>query len=532
MVKRDLILESYFYEKDRPGSLPNNPVNSIFEDSQGNLWVGNMEGGLNMKPRGSNSFLHYKHSNFHPHSLSHNSVSAITEDNQERLWIATWGRGLNRIDLNQKGHHYSFTYYETQTTELRSNFIGCLAYDSINNGLWIGTLNGLHFYDFTHDHLKAIPLSLDKYINNSMVGMLIDSRSRLWVGTSRGLLIVDLLSFARSHSDFTYQFLENKLDQPGSRQTEKINCIYEDNQGTIWLGSHGYGLYQLISEENNKFEFVSFTTRDGLSNNSIFGILEDDNNNLWLSTNHGLSCYHIYNRTFTNFYKSDGILSNQFYWNAYCRSKIDGTLYFGNLQGLIGIQDIQKRKRTIEKEVVLTKLLILNETILPHNNRYLDCDISCAGHLSLHERDKSFSIEFSALDFENTPKIRYAYRLKGFDKEWIPTDHERHFASYTNLNPGKYIFQVKVEEEENNEPVIRELSITVQPFFYKTWWFYSFITFLIMVGITSFYLWRISSLEKQKEILTQKVKSRTHELENKTIELSRQNLVLTEQYEK
>lgn len=534
MEKRDLQLQSYTHNKENPKSLSNNPVNSIFEDRSGNLWIGNVEGGLSLKLNGSNDFLHYRHAPANRQSLSHNSVSAITQDNNNQLWVATWGMGVNVLDLNNITPNASFkNYNEDNTPELKSNFIGTLCYDSINRGMWLGTqAAGLHFYDLDRNSMKSIPLpAYNRYANSSVVGMTIDSKSRLWVGTSRGLIIVDLLSFAKDHSNFKYQFKEYKLDNPASHHMEKINCIYEDSKGEIWLGSHGYGLYQLESDANDKYVFKNLTTKDGLSNNSILGILEDEHHLLWLSTNYGLSCFNPATKTFNNFSQTDGILSDQFYWNAYCKSQKSKKLYFGNMNGLIEIQGIRNAHPQPTK-VVLTKLTVLNKSISQGGNNYLEKSIVNARQLNLHESDKSFSLDFSALNFNKTQSIRYAYRLKGFDKNWTETSYSKHYANYTNLNAGHYIFQVKVLYNSGTmESEVTELYINIAPFFYKTWWFYSIIIMIVIISAASFYLWRISTLQKQKKVLTLKVKRRTQELENKTNELSQQNRILTEQYE-
>lgn len=533
LTKRNLSVQSYTHDKNNPMSLPDNPVNAIYEDKQENLWIGNVEGGLSLKLKGKNDFIHFRHDPKNPNSLSHNSVCAITQDNNDRLWISTWGRGLNVIDLKNLPTISSFHKITTENTpELRSDFIGSLCYDDINDGIWIGTLDGLYFYNISRNKLEVIPLITDKYTNHTMVGMTIDSKKRLWIGTSKGLLIIHLFSFAKSHSSFTYDFKENKLDEPQSLHKEKINCIYEDSLGTIWLGSNGYGLYKLESDENEHYLFKNYSTKDGLTNSNIYGILEDKDHLLWISTNDGISCFDPHSQSYRNYSKEEGILSNQFYWNAYCKSSKENILYFGNLKGFVGIKGEQVSAEHISsKKVVLTKLMVLNTLITQGENQYIEKDISNTRQLTLHEQDQSFSLGFSALNYGKNKDTKYLYRLKGFDKKWIETSNSQNYASYTNLNAGQYTFQVKaVFNGGISESEVKELHIIITPFFYKTWWFYSIIITLIIIGIASFYLWRISILQKQKNILALKVKKRTQELENKTIELSKQNTLLTEQY--
>ncbi|MCD8261555.1 MAG: hypothetical protein LUD15_08745 [Bacteroides sp.] len=179
MTKQNLILQSYIHDKNDPGSLSDNPVNSIFEDIYGNLWVENVEGGLNLKPKGSDTFIHFRHSVNDPHTLSHNSVSAIIEDNRHNLWVGTWGMGVNVIPLTAINDPVFTRYTVEQSIGLNSNFIGSMCFDPVNNGVWIGTNQGLHFFDLTRGELKQVPLSIDKLHNTTIVGLCIDPKSHL-----------------------------------------------------------------------------------------------------------------------------------------------------------------------------------------------------------------------------------------------------------------------------------------------------------------------------------------------------------------
>lgn len=534
MTLQSLLLQKQVHDKDNPGSLSDNPVNSIFEDSNGNLWVGTVEGGLNLKLKGEHNFIHFTHSPTDINSISHNSISVITQDNKNRLWVGTWGMGVNVTSLDHPGSSTRFVNYSTEKKyNLKSDFITSMCFDSINNGMWISTNEGLHFFNFTNNRLDYIPLGKKHSYSNSIGGMCIDRKACLWIGASKGLFKIDLLSFAKSHSDFTPVFKKCSIIGVEARYVERINCIYEDSNGNIWVGSNGNGLSLLKEENNNEFLFSNFTIKDELPNNNVLSILEDDYKQLWVSTNYGLSCFNPKTKSFRNFTANDGIMENQFYWNAAFKSPLTGTMYFGNLAGMIALKGYRNSKKKNTERVVLTKLSVLNEVIYQGGNEYLNNDITCAKKLELHESDKSFSIEFSALNYTNTKAIKYAYRLKGFDDQWTETDGLQHWANYTNLSAGKYTFQVKVlSTNVSDQDELTELFISIKPFFYKTWWFYSIVIMIIFLSAASYYLWRISELQKQKKLLTLEVQSRTEALENKTIELSNQNIVLKEQYEK
>ncbi len=537
---RRLKVRNYTCNKENPYSISCNPVNAIYEDAAESLWIGTVEGGLNLKEKGSERFQHYTTST--PNGLSHNSVSAITADNQNRLWVGTWGLGIDLIDL--KAPHKVLRRISSYTTQqLPIDFIGTLIHDPINNGMWIGANQGIFFCDFETSQIYT-PLS-NGYAgspgsNLGAIGSIIDKDGQLWMGCLEGVYVIDLHSRSTSsrESEFSFRRLRYKLDEPDSRIIEKITCFCEASDGTLWLGSNGYGIYKRTLDKEGKELFTAYTTEQGLSNNSVRGILEDKDGNLWISTNYGLSCYNPDRNHFTNYTAEDGLVDSQFYWNASSRSK-SGALYFGGVSGLMAIESNQDIHSEKPVNVRLTRLRIDNEEILP-DQTYIKEDISVCRELRLHERDKSFSIEFSALNFDPRPTAIYSYRLVGFDNNWVNVPSSRRFASYTNLPPGTYTFQVKYTADgETDDTPITELTIVVTPFFYKTIWFILLIVGIASVGVWQFYQWRIRLLKKQKALLHRTVQERTQELveqkhllENQTEELSRQNTMLTQQNEK
>ncbi len=527
-----LSIQNYLNDTKNPLTLSHNPVNAIYEDHDGNLWVGTVEGGLNRKEPGSDSFTHYTSENG---SLSHNSVSALTADPQGRLWVGTWGGGINLLELKNPRH-----LLEVMSPESEGNFpiyfIGALAYDSINNGMWIGANEGVFFYDMEKQKILS-PLAnhVSENIRGS-IGSIIDKDGNLWIGCLEGVYIIDLHS--RANGVFQYRHLKYKLDEPESGLIEKICCFYEAADGTLWLGSNSYGIYKRVIDEQGKEHFISYTTAQGLPNNSIRSILEDNKGYLWIATNNGLSRFHPAENHFINYTQQDGLADTQFYWNAAYRSA-HSKLYFGTVAGLVAIESELPSVSTQPAQVRFTRLKVGNEEILP-GSRLLPLDISVTREISIHEREKSFSLEFSALNFAPDDAATYSYRLLGFDKKWIQVPNDRRFASYTNLSPGTYTLQVKYTPYNGEkEEQVTELKITIKPYFYKTIWFVLLVIVLASLIVWQFYQWRIHNLKHQKELLHRKVEQRTHELneqkqllEKQTEELSRQNQTLKQQNEK
>lgn len=532
LTPKRLFLQNYRHNKDYPSSLSYNPVNAIYEDPNGNLWVGTVEGGLNLKRKNQEGFIHYVSERG---EISHNSVSCITIDNKNRLWVGTWGLGINLIDMKEP--HRLQKVIHTSSDNL-FYFIATLIYDPINNGMWIGTNLGLFFYDLATDKITC-PFSGAENIH-SCLGSIIDKEGKLWIGCSRGVYIIDLHSRTSQSAteEFQYRHLEYKLDDPQSGLIEKITSFCETNDGTLWLGSNGYGIYKRIVDSQDKEQFICYSTAQGLSNDNVRSILEDANGNIWIGTNNGLSCYHPNENQFTNYTKQDGLPDAQFYWNASCRAK-DGTLYFGSIAGLTAIENNRPITSIQAVKVRFTRLKIGNKEILP-GHKYLSKDIAATSKIAFHEKEKSFSLEFSALNFEPNNSETYSYRLLGFDNKWIQTAGNQRVANYTNLRPGTYTLQVKYNPDGGDGiENITQLEITIQPYFYKTIWFILVIICIALLITWQFYQWRIRNFKSQRELLHRTVKERTYQLEqqkqmleNQTEELSRQNGMLTQQNEK
>lgn len=536
LTPKRLFLQNYRHNRENPSSLSYNPVNAVYEDKDGNLWVGTVEGGLNLKKksRGCEQFIHYTSERG---EISHNSVSCITTDNKNRLWIGTWGLGLNIMDLKEPYRVQEIMFMDPDTNFM-FYFIATLIYDPINNGMWIGADIGLFFYDLT-THKISLPFAGAENIRNCL-GSIIDKEEKLWIGCSKGVYIIDLRSYSAQpeKGEFRYRHLEYKLDNPQSGLIEKITCFCETKDGTLWLGSNGYGIYKRVIDEQGMEQFISYNTIHGLSNDNVRSILEDNSGNIWIGTNNGLSCYHPTEDHFTNYTKQDGLPDAQFYWNASYRSS-DGTLYFGSTNGLTAIESNRPIAPAQPSKVRFTRLRVGNEDILP-GDKYLSKDIAVTQEIELHEKEKSFSLEFSALNFESYNTTTYSYRLLGFDNQWIQVSGNRRIASYTNLRPGTYTLQVKYTPDGGDGTEnITELQITILPYFYKTSWFILLIIGLALLIIWQTYQWRIRNFKHQRELLHRTVEKRTCQLEQKkqqlehqTEELSRQNKMLTQQNEK
>lgn len=531
---RNAFIRNYTHDNNVENSLSRNPVNAILEDEHENLWVGTVEGGLNLKRKGEDVFTHYTASS--SARLSHNSVSAICLDGEQRLWTGTWGLGVTLLDVADPGKGPVKYIHSGHYPQYLLDFVGALSYDRHNNAMWIGTNQGLFYYDIENDSLqKPLRDNMSDQING-IIGSVIDSDNQLWMGCTEGVYVIDLNR--QKDQTFSYTHLKYKLDNPQSKLVERITSFCIDSEGVLWLGSDGFGIYKRIVNDDGSYAFQSFTTSDGLANNNVKGLLEDAQGNLWISTINGLSCYNRKNNSFTNYYEEDGLVSSQFYWNAFYKTR-SGLLCFGTLNGLVVVDpEMFTSDASDAYKVTLTDFYVDSEKVNP--GKIISKDISVAEEIILHEKTRSFSIDFSALNYRAISNYVYAYRLMGYDSNWIELEKNAHSASYMNLPAGNYQFQVKyVPKDRQDTGAVTQIDVRIKPFFYKTNWFISLMLLLVILTIIMLHYWRIRSYEHQQKVLEQIVVDRTEEIEKQkrvlTVqknELSHRNQLLSTQNEK
>lgn len=458
----ELDMRQYTHTDD-PASLSPNCVNAMFVEPDGTLWVGTVDGGLNRRASGSTGFRHFTTRNS---ALSHNSVSTLTADNSRRLWVGTWGEGVNIVNMDAPGQVQRLTVDAGHQDRIK--FIGALAYDPINDGMWIGANEGLYFYDYKTRKIEE-PFEGCRDIRGC-IGSIIEHNGTLWVGCIYGAVEVNLhrkRAGKGSKGDLFEHTMHNyKMSDPESRVIEKLSCFLQTRDGTLWLGSNEYGLYRRVKNKNGRTSFHAYTMQDGLVNNSVKGLVEDNRGMLWVATTNGLSRLNPRTGVFSNYTVDDGLISNQFYWNGAVRSA-SGVLFFGTAKGLVELHGYDASVWKHSGQMRFTRLLVDNDEILA-GSKYLDDDISTARRLTLHEWNKSVEIEFSALKYYHEKTGTYSYRLKGFEDEWQQLPPGRHSARYTNLPSGSFTFEVRYSSGDTAaETDTASIAVNVIPLFYK-----------------------------------------------------------------
>ncbi|NIR47733.1 AAA domain-containing protein [candidate division KSB1 bacterium] len=509
--KQKLIL--YQTDPDDPSSLSDNEIFKICEDREGMLWIGTYGGGLNRLDPNTKRFTRYQHDPDDANSLSDNHVWAICVDRDEVLWIGT-ECGLERFDPQTNPETARFVHYQHDPDDpnsLSHNQIWTI-YQDREGILWIGTEAGLDrlvlsdkqgapatFVHYQHDPDDPYSIS-----SHAVMSIYQDREGTLWIGTFNG----GLNTFDRQSEQFLHY--HHDPNDPQSLSNNAVLSIYEDETGTLWIGTYGGGLNRLDRETGT---FTYYKEKDGLPNNVVYGILEDDRGNFWISTNNGLSRFDPRTETFKNYDVNDGLQSNEFNLGAYHKTG-EGEMFFGGINGLNAFYPEDIKDNPFVPPVVITDFQLFNESV-PIGEDSLGRTIlnkvpSETKKIELSYKDAVFSFEFAALDYSNPEKNQYKYIMEGFDKDWIDTDARKRFVTYTNLDPGEYIFRFK---GSNSDGVWNEegaaIKIIIRPPLWQKWWFRSLLAFGVLLSAFGLYKRRIHRIEAHKRELETQVEERT-----------------------
>ena len=474
----------YRHDPANPNSLSDSYITSIVEQRTGNLWIGTKSGGLNMLDRKTGRFTLFQHNPINSNSLSHNYVTSICEDRYGVLWIGTYGGGLNRFDP-VLGRFVHYKADASRPFHLSNNEIQYI-YEDRSGVLWIGTysggLNRFHresgqFTSYQHDPQNPNSLS-----HKSVTCILEDRSGSLWVSTLGGGLNL-------FHPD-TNQFTQYRHDPRNlhSLSHNDIWVMHEDRSGRFWIGTKGGGLNMLSRDTGN---FKTFREEDGLPNDTIYAVLEDQSGNLWISTNKGLSRYNPETRTFKNFTVEDGLQSNEFNSRC-CFQNQQGEMFFGGVNGFNVFFPDQIKDNPYKPPVVLTNFFLFNQPVRLQREAPgspLQKSILETRAMTLSYKESLFSFEFSALHYANPNRNQYAYKVEGWDKDWIFTDWKMRRATYTNLPAGNYVFRVKASNNDgvwNEEGTSIKLKILPPP--WKTWWAYT-LYILALLSLAAWFVW-------------------------------------------
>jgi PAS domain S-box-containing protein len=466
------------FEPVRPGGRPISGASlfPLLVDSRGIYWAGTWGDGLIAYDPSTGQKTRYRHDPADPFSIGHNLVAAIQEGPEGNIWVGTWGGGLHRLDVaGREG---------SAVREKSARLEGSSGLDGIRG----------RFHRFRHDPDDPRSLADDRVLD-----LLFDRNGELWISVvGRGI-------DRRLPGETGFRHVPP--DQFGAGDT--VNTFFEDREGRLWVGTNR-GFCE--REANGKFECL--TVSDGLPNNEVQGILQDGAGKLWLGTSGGLSRFDPETREFRNFDRRDGLQANDFNIRSAAKSR-DGILYFGGNGGLNAFRPETIRDNPYVPPVALTELRVFNQPVAPGKDSPLKRPIHVAGEIVLQPDQSVFSIEFTAFNFSIPEKNRYAYRMSGVDPDWVHVGADRRFATYTNLAPGDYRFEVR---GSNNDGVWNEkgtsIRVRVLPPWWATLWFRGGILLLFVGLLGGGYQWRVREIRGRNRELAAEVARRTRNLES------------------
>ena len=521
------------HEVSNPNSISHNTINSIFTEDDV-LWVGTAGGGVNRISNNGLKTIHFQQSDENSQSINSDFVTCFIRDSQNHLLVGTWGGGLNKLLSEKQNRFEILVNISGNNKSLCSNFISSLEYLD-NKHILIGTRGGLDIYNpeeniFLHVHEN---MNIDQLLE---IGCLLtDSKNRVWVGTENGLYRFKRSELLALNENTKQIDFEKYLTDPADSESlagNYVTSLFEAHDGTIWIGTYGNGICK-YSENENGGSFINYTQQNGLCNNVAYGIEEDTEGNLWISTDNGLSKFDPVNETFQNYFSSDGLLSDQFYWSASC-SDDAGNLYFGGVEGLNYFNPAEFESYPNIPQPVFTQFSVFSEPVIIgekyHSKVILKAPISETNEIELSYKDAVFSIEFSALDYFQPGKIKYAYQMEGVDQNWVEVSSNRRFANYTNLSGGQYVFKVKAANSDGIwSDNYAALTITIVPPFWETAWFQVLAVLFIITMVLIYIRYRTQFLKEQKRKLEQQVRERTFKIEEQKEELEKQNQQIAQQ---
>ncbi len=543
-----------FQNNQRSNSLSNNIVLSLYQDRSGVLWVGTING-LNKVDLKKKKFKLYKNSNsVNTINLSSNTIASIYKQNDRKIWIGTWGTGLN-IYNRETGNVELYSTTQVGKKHLTNDFIHVIFKDKKEN-MWIGSRNGIDIHNSENKSFVGIREffdlhSIPSFRNFRINHIFTDYKGIIWIASHNGLHKLDIENDTYKHftkensgicDNLIYEIFEdhknniwittangldvfNQTDETFKHYTHDPKggnsicdnftvTVCEDKSGKFWIGTQS-GICRL----NTKYDkFRYYSENDGISDAVVYEIISDKNDNIWIATGRGLYMFDYKENKIKPFDLDDGLQSMEF--NTACHISDDGEMFFGGMEGLNYFYPDSITNINYIPPIVITSIERTNNSgkeIIYQDSLNI---------INLSHEDFEFTIKFSSLDFTNTSKNKYAYKMVGVSNKWNEIGNQR-FKSFSGLPSGTYTFYVKGTNTDGiwNEEGIA-ITIIINPPWWKTKYAKAFYLIILIVGITLVIKLRERKLLKEKTLLERKVKERTEEIrhQKELIEESHQEI--------
>lgn len=553
-------------------SLAGDSLTSLMQDSNGSIWVGTSDYGVDLVDINASGFSSYVKIPGDPRSLSHELVTAVIADGPLHAWVGTHGGGLNRLNLDSGdteriprvavsvNHIKSLLaepdgrlwvggdglqLYNPKTQNSRSIQLGNLSpagavinalARSANGDLWAGSAAGLYRIgpDLKVQTFHADPSRPGMLNDEAIDSLLVDREQRLWVGSKGALHLWDPAK---------QQFLQigSVTSEIANPEKLSVTAIRQDRQGRIWLATV-LGLIEL-QPDGAGWRLKSWRNTPGLPSDVQEAMQDALDGDIWLSSERGLMRLNPGLKA-GRYYSAQGRFDGAFNFGAASRAG-DGSLLFGGV-GLVRFDPGALRDNLVPPKVLLSDLLIFNRSLLADAEPAADSNsvqheagepvsprsIGIQGELHdarsvrFDHQENMVSFEFSALQFYRRGQNRYAWKLEGSDRDWIYGQLDQGVATYTNLNPGQYRLLVKAANPDGvwGEPAML-LDVEVLPPYWSTWWWYLGWSVFVLLALGLLYRRRMQLVRQTQLLLERQVQSRTQEvLEQKSLAESQREI--------
>lgn len=536
--------ENFTYDPKNKLGLSSPYIYSVFEDDYNVLWIGTAQGGINKLDLSQKQFINYTNNPYDSLSISDNLITSILEDNKGQLWVSSYNKSLFRSIAPVNDNNIQKLRFETiDDFPLPKQDIIRAIYQDQKGYIWFGTQFSLVVYNPLNKIFKKIRLEQygeivpdqvyftinqtenDKIIlggnqlivlenpweqidrekapsikvkssielgNNIAHTILKDSKENYWFGTVYGLLKAVLIEGEINITNEYYDYKQSQLRLSNSN----IFSLYEDTIGNIWVGTFGGGLNKMsFDDQGNVIHIDHYRKKSVLPDDAVYGMLPEGNDLLWISTDMGLCKFNMKNSNVDVFDVRDGLINNNFRQSAFFKGK-SGYYYFGGLNGLTIFKPGNIKSNSQVPKVLITNLNVDNENIqigkAYKGKIILEKSISESESISINQNKQSISFNLLVNHSASPSKNKLAYKLEGFNDEWVQKDAGKTTVTYTNLSAGNYIFKAKGTNGDGLwSTETTYLKVAILPPWYREWWSITIFILLllsIIAGILVYFI--------------------------------------------
>ncbi len=455
------------------------------------------------------------------------NIWSLAPGKKDELWIGTYGFGVYRFNI-KSGELAPFSYNGKKFATPAVKYNKSIFKDKSGN-IWIGYwgfgLGCINASTGKYEHWLNNQANSNSLSHNDVWVIYQDKKGRIWIGTNGGGLNL----FEENSGGQFYRWIY----EDNNPKTISSNSIYSICESTnhekeqksintiLWVGTNnGLNKFEIndsntsVSIKKPSVKVTHFTIKDGLADNSINSIIEDDAGNLWLGTNSGITLFNPVKNKFTNFNNADGIIGESFYSSSVSKDE-NGIIFMGSTSGLNYFSPDEIKLSNYSPPILITDFMVFNEPVKVNANAGLKLSILYTSSIKLNYKQNVFSFQFAALDYSSPQSIKYSYKMEGFDKDWVKSNSRR-FVTYTNLNPGEYTFKVKATNSDGIwNKNIKTLGVTITPPWWQTPWAVGLYVLIFILGAAAIIKFQKYRTRLQHELKIQEFEAKhLREIEN------------------